>query len=480
MEDTHVHALDYVHVFRRRKWWLAVPIALSIVIGILLAMFLPKEYRSSATLAVSAPAVSNLVSPSTGLDNQERLRALTQQLVSQPILARVVKEEGLLAGAHPEDAVTRLRDTIKIEVPDPVATTSEPRRLDAFIVSYTDGDPVRAQRVANRIVTVFVDENSRARAARAEDTSTFIASQLEQSHSRLAELEAALRRAKEAHMGRLPEQTQANLQTLSGLRQQLEANATALRGEQDRLSMIERQLESMKQGTADLLIRPRSGGEPVAVQPETRVLMLQRELAEARTMYTSRHPEVQRLEEELSAARREAAPGSQSEVERLGQLRLDPAYQQLAGDQEIGRLRVRDLQRAEVDIRRQITIYQARVEGAPRVEQQLAAVTRDYALEKENYSHLSEKLQAAAMDENLQRNRRGEHFTVLYGANLPTKPIKPVPWRVMLISVVAGLCLGAAATLGREYLDRSVHDARDFKEAFDLPVLGEVARIQPV
>ena len=34
--------------------------------------------------------------------------------------------------------------------------------------------------------------------------------------------------------------------------------------------------------------------------------------------------------------------------------------------------------------------------------------------------------------------------------------------------------------MGREYLDRSVHDVRDLREEFQLPVLGEVARIQPV
>ena len=126
------------------------------------------------------------------------------------------------------------------------------RRLDTFMVSYSDGDPVRAQRIANRLATVFVDENSKMRAEHAEDTSAFIATQLRASQARLADFDARLRKAKESHIGQLPEQTQANLQTLSGLRQQLEANATALRSEQDRLSMIERQVEGLKQGSADV------------------------------------------------------------------------------------------------------------------------------------------------------------------------------------------------------------------------------------
>jgi len=35
-------------------------------------------------------------------------------------------------------------------------------------------------------------------------------------------------------------------------------------------------------------------------------------------------------------------------------------------------------------------------------------------------------------------------------------------------------------TLGREYFDRSVHDVRQLKDEFNVPVLGEVTRIQPV
>src|SRR5437868_8657804 len=93
----------------------------------------------------------------------------------------------------------------------------------------------------------------------------------------------SLRKAKEAYMGRLPEQTPANLQTLSGLRQQLEANATALRSEQDRLSMVERQLEGLKQGSSDVVFVPR--GNEAALPPENRVVTLQRELAAARAVY---------------------------------------------------------------------------------------------------------------------------------------------------------------------------------------------------
>jgi len=480
MEVTHVHALDYVSVVRRRKWWLIVPIVLSVVVGLALVRFLPKEYRSSTTLGVAAPIVSpSLVNQTTPLDNQERMRALSQQLVSLPILARVVREEQLGSGAPNDAKVGKLRRAIEVTVPEPVATTNEIRRLDTFVVSYSDADPARAQRIANRLATVFVDENSKLRAEHAEDTSAFIATQFRASQARLADLEARLRTAKEAHMGRLPEQTAANLQTLSGLRMQLEANATALRGEQDRLSMIERQIEGLKQGSGDAIFVPR--GSEAALPPETRVVTLQRELTTARGIYTDKHPEIRRLEDELANARKDVVTERQRPAaDRLAQLQTDPAYRQLVADREMARLRVREIQLTGNDVQRQIGQYQARVEAAPMVEQQLATLQRDYDLEKMQYSELSSKLHASTIAENVERNRSGEQFTILYPASYPNEPTKPVPWRVMLLSIAAGVCLGGALSLGREYLDRSVHDVLELKDEFELPVLGEVSRIQPV
>ena len=47
----------------------------------------------------------------------------------------------------------------------------------------------------------------------------------------------------------------------------------------------------------------------------------------------------------------------------------------------------------------------------------------------------------------------------------------------MAVAVVAGIMLGAAAALGREFLDRSVYDSRALQNEFEVPVLGEIPRI---
>jgi polysaccharide chain length determinant protein (PEP-CTERM system associated) len=476
MEDAPLHALDYLSVLRRRKWWLVAPIALSIVVGIALVRFLPREYTASATLAVLSPGVApNLVGPSTPYDASERNRAVEQQLLSTRVLTRVARDAGL--SAKPDETLLNLmRAAVKVTVPPPV-TADDPKRLDTFVVAYVDGDPSRAQLVANKLATVFVDDASQTRQQRAEYTSSFISAELAASQMRLDQLQAKLRKAKEAHMGQLPEQTQANLQTLSGLRQQTDSNATAMRGEQDRLSMIERQLESYTQGTPDPTIATLRGQAPVPLSAEARIVSLERDLAAARLSYTDKHPEIARLQEELATARAEAAREQERPVsDRMAQLRTDPAYRQLVADREAARLRVRELQRVEADLRRTIGVYQARVESAPMVEQELTSVQRDYDLEKQQYVELSNRLSAAGIAENVERTRTGERFSVLYAAAYPTDPTKPIPWRVMVLSIAAGIFLGAAMMVGREYFDRSIHDVRELRD-IDLSVLGEVTHI---
>jgi polysaccharide chain length determinant protein (PEP-CTERM system associated) len=469
MDNTHFSPLDYVSVIRRRRWWWITPIVLSIVTGWLLVRYLPREYRSSTTLGVTAPLVSpSIVSQVTPSDNFDRMRAIQQQLVSTPILTRVAREEQL-----PD--VGALRTAIDIKVPDPVANTNEVRRLDTFVVSYTDSDPSRAQRVANRLGRVFVDENSKVRTERAEDTTMFINVQLAASQSRINDLEMRLRKAKEAYMGQLPEQTGANLQTIAGLRSQLVSDETAIRGERDRLTLIDRQIDAIDKNTID---EPISGRSDAVASPEFRVIALERELQAARATYKDPHPEIQRLQEELSYAKKDAqAAQQQPQADRLARLQRNPSYLSLVSEREIGRSRVKDLQRDQADAQGQIARYQARVEAAPMVEQALTNIQREYDLERQQYNDLSARQRAAAIAASVERNRSGERFEVLDSASYPLAPVKPQPLRLWLGSLLGGLVVGAGLTLLREYADSSVHDERELRDSLELPILGSIARI---
>ena len=276
-------------------------------------------------------------------------------------------------------------------------------------------------------------------------------------------------------MGKLPEQTAANLETLSAVRQQLETTSNNLRSEQDRMTLIERQIQSMRQGLYSAPI----GSSAASASPQQRVIVLQRDLAAARAQYTDKHPEVQHLEEELKNARAQvAAAGQQPESSRQELLSADPMYQQLGAERNLTQLRIRALQRTEGQLQADIGRYTQRLEAAPMVEQELASTQREYDFERENYKQLSERHAAALEQEQIARTRGGERFSVLNPAYLPDSPESPNRLRLLLVALALGVGLGAALVFGREYFDRSIRDAQSLQDEFDVPVLAEIPRIR--
>jgi succinoglycan biosynthesis transport protein ExoP len=491
MDEPRFDPLDYVSVFNRRKWWFILPMTVALIIGGLLVWKLPRTYQATTTIAVSASRVAPNLVGVVEIDRQERMRAVSQQLLSRPVLERTARLEHLDQNNSIDAAVSRLRGGISVGLPDSITpggsngaapnqqlSPDQKAQLDTYYVRFVDSSPEDAQRIVNRLAQVFVEENSKSRETRAQDTSQFIEGQLRASETRLNALESRLRTMKETFMGRLPEQTNANLAMVSAMQRQLESASTTMRGEQDRLSMIERQIESMQQGADEMVSATR--GTP-AETAQSRVLTLKRELANAQLTYTDKHPEIVRLRDEIATAEKTAAAErTRPAADRMAILNASPEYRQLLTDRDTAKMRVAELQRQQSGITRQIAQYQGRVEAAPRVEQQLVSLQREYDLERASYGDLTQKRQAALLNEELQRKQGGEQFAVLVPAGLPSDPFKPKPMRVMLMAIAAGLVLGGAFAFGREYLDRSVHDARGLRDEFELPVLAEIPRIDPV
>lgn len=476
MNERTTHPLEYLTMLRRHTPWIIGTFVLCVLVGIALAVFLPPTYRSGATIAVQSPAVSpDLVAGRAELNRDERLRAVTQQLKSPAVLARVAREEQLLADRPVELVTADLLRRISVDVQKGIARDGL-QELNAFEIVYLDSTAERAQRIANRLAHVFVDEHSKSRELQAEGTAEFLAQQVQRSQEKIATLEGQLRVLKEQHMGKLPEQALANLQTVSGMRQQLESTSNSKRAEQDRLSLLERQIQAMKQGVAGMAPAGPAGPNT----PQQRVVQLQGELAVAKTKYKPTHPEIQWLEQELQMARKEAADlRQQPESAREELLAADPAYQQAIADRNLTQLRIRSLQQTESQLQRDIVRYQQRIEASPMVEQQLVSLTREYDLERENNKNLTARHQEALSLEQIARTRGGERFSVLYGAYLPDSPDSPNRLRIMLMAIAAGLGLGIGLAFLREFLDRSVRDARVLQANFDVPVLAEIPRINP-
>src|SRR4051812_12374443 len=129
MDEPRFDPLDYVSVFHRRKWWFLVPVALAIVIGLLLVWLLPRSYQATTTVAVSSPRVAPNVIGATVIDREERIRAVSQQLLSRPVLERTARLEKLDQDQSIDAAVSALRGQITVSLPDSITPGSSPSQL---------------------------------------------------------------------------------------------------------------------------------------------------------------------------------------------------------------------------------------------------------------------------------------------------------------------------------------------------------------
>jgi uncharacterized protein involved in exopolysaccharide biosynthesis len=289
----------------------------------------------------------------------------------------------------------------------------------------------------------------------------------------MSDVEARLRRLKESNTGLLPEQSLANLQAMSDVRQRSDHNADELRDQRDRLAVVEQQINAARSEQA---ADPRSEDE---VKADERVGTLERQLAEARRTYTDKHPEIVRLESQLATAKIELAQvRTQATVAKRPPQKIDSTLAQLTAERDRLRTRIRELQAIEAQLPRELAAYQARVNQAPIIEQQLAPLEQAYELEKAQHQRLSERYQAAAMSESLETRQAGGQFAVLYPASKPTEPSRPNVPRVFAFCLIAGAVLGGALALTREYLDKSVHDARALQHEFEQVVLAEVPHLR--
>ena len=480
MEDRSFHPLDYLSVVNRRKWWFIVPVVVCLIGGVIAAKLLPKEYHSEAKIGIAAPALSpDLLRGLSSLDAVERQRAVAQHLLSTTVLDRVVREEKLFPDdAKAEDVASWLRKriTINVDLPIGVSARTADRGFDSFMLGFKEEDPERTRRVANKLATVFVEENSKFNEDRAENTADVLGEQLKDSQQKLAALEAQLSAKKQTHMGSLPSMMDANVSMANGARNQLDSVTQQLQTENSQLFLIETQLQQMQQGLA-------AAGSGATVSPalasaQARVGALQQQLTQARANgWGDGHPEIQTLNRELVQARAEVKSLQQDGAgDRRDTLKSDPIYLAKTAERDMVKGRINSLREQANQLRGQISQFQRRVEGTPLAEQALTSIQREYDLERARLTDLNGKYQTALLQGSIARNQGGERFAILHTASRPVLRSTP-PIRIVLMALIAGFVIGAALALGREFMDRSVHDARALQDEFDIPVLVEIPRI---
>jgi polysaccharide biosynthesis transport protein len=493
---------EYLELFLRRKWLILLSFVL--VSGAAAAYFVmtPKQYKSSTTILVIPQRVPEAFVRSTvSVGIEERLATLRQQVLSRTRLMAIMNELDLFQeerkGTPVEAVVERMRERIEVDV---IRGGRGRGSAEAFTISFVHEDPRMAMLTVSRMASFFIDENLRAREQQAVGTSEFLETQLQETKARLEEQEEKVKQYKLEHMGELPQQEQANLNTLTRLQEQARTKAEALRSAKDRKVLLEAQLGLLERslqpaavsgaGDPSLLRFPLSDPvQALRVDLETQ----KARLASLTVRYTDQYPDVIQTRQEIARLERalsdmdSAAPEGEGTRPGAG-ARLPASGPSGRFLDEVRRLQVQiaatnaeiaSLDREGEDIKRRIQSIQARVDRLPRREQELVALTRDYDNLKRKYDDLLAKKFEADIARNLERRQKGEQFEIIDPANHPARPFRPDVRKVLLLSLFLASALGFGGAVGLETLNPILRNSRDFRHFFKIPLLASIPLREP-
>ena len=478
----------YLDVARRRHMHFLIPLFVGWLVVWAASWVLPARYKSGTLILVEQPTMpKDYVTPNVNDDLQERLQSITQQILSRTRLLHIIDQLNLNSDSHnqlsPDEKVDGMRKNIDIElVRDPSQT-----RVSAFNVYYSASDPHIAQRVTSELTSLFINENLEVRQQMSEDTTKFLEDQLEAARKNLSEQEEKIREFKGQHVGELPTQTGSNLEILSGLQSQLQADQDALNVAKQQRVYLQTLINQYRtlQGSAKT-----PEGAPVGLPMLDQELdKLRSQLADLSSHYTDKHPDVRKLKEQIAKTERlrdqlladlktkanaNQTDGSEETVPAgVASAQLSPLAQ-LQGQLQSNQVEIANRENAITSLKEKVNDYQNRLNQEPVREQQLADLTRGYDQSKANYDELLKKKNESQMATSMELLQQGERFRIIDPPSLPLKPDFPNRLKFCGIGLGVGLALGVVVAGAFEMMDDRVYSEKELKDLLPAKVLCEI------
>ncbi len=193
-----------------------------------------------------------------------------------------------------------------------------------------------------------------------------------------------------------------------------------------------------------------------------RLVALRQERDQLLDRYSGEHPDVLRIERSIATleVQQNVLTGSQGTGTPSP---TNPAYVQkqlqiesvgasvIAAQSDRSRLIAR---RSELE--RNIAI-------APRIEKEWLELNRGYDSTREEFDQINMRMSAAIMSQTLESQNKGERFTLLERASLPSQPIEPNRFAIIFLGVVLALGGGIGMAALIDGLDSTVRSGSDLE-----------------
>jgi polysaccharide chain length determinant protein (PEP-CTERM system associated) len=465
----------YWSVFLRRLPYFLVVLALLSAIGVTVAMILPPVYRSSASMLVEPQQIPGDLAQSTVPVNPfEQVQIIEQRLMTRANLIALADRIGLYAeepelsvGARVADMHERI-EFIGFE-PD---VTRGPQTPGATIigVAFNAPTPEYANKGANELVNLVLEENVRLRTGRADDTLQFFESEVERLQGELERKSEEITAFKTANFEALPDSLVArrNRQIL----------------EQERLLSLEREESALRNQRATVVwVFERTGRSAAiaAMSPEEEQLeSLKSELLQQSAIYAPTSPRIRMLTNQVAALEKLVA--EQQAARAVPDADGQPAAPASSLDLELAPIdaRLEFIAQDKALIEETLAELDASIQATPANEAVMNGLDRELANLNEQYNAAVASLGQAKVGERIEVLSKGERFSLIEQPTLPGSPVRPKRLLIASAGIVGGLGAGLGFVVLLEMLNRSIRRPLDLSEKLGLEPFATVPYIRTV
>jgi succinoglycan biosynthesis transport protein ExoP len=479
---------DYIGMFKRRKFSLLMPSAITFVLAAILAFGLPATYESQATILIEEQEIpQDFVRTTITTFADQQVQVISQRVLTVKNIADIVYKFNLYDQDDPNSRLPRtelatlFRENMSMELVS--ADVIDPRSgrptqaTIAFTLAFRDEARATAQKVTDELVTLFLNENLRNRNDQAASTEIFLSIEAERLNNELLNLEQSLADFKTTNKGSLPAQYQFNLATIERTHREIsDVNLRIQELSKNRLALAA-QLSQTSSSAPTVL----PSGE-VVLSDLDRLKVLESDLQRISALYLDNHPDVIRLNRVISVLKNSTATAGKStstdatENPQAG----NPAYVLLNTQLSSTEYEMQSLAKKLIELQAKIGQYEILVKRAPNVEKNYQPLLRDYDNTTVKYQDIRSKQREAAVSKNLEQKQKGERFILIEPPALPIDPVSPNRTAILLLGLVLAAGAGVGFTVLREAMDVAVHGVRELTAIMGSPPLVSIPYITNV
>ena len=468
---------------RRIKIFLLVFIPI-LIVSLIVASILPPIYVSKSTIIVEAQQIpAEYVRATVTSYVEERLQLITQRILRREKLLEIIKKFNLypdMVGKFAtEIVIEKMRKDITFATVSTGALAGRNRPTTvAFSLSFEGPDPSTVQKVASVLASLYLEENFRKREQQATSTTVFLQQELDRIKIQVNEYADKISAFKKEHAGELPEHTAINMQALDRLNRDFDQASMQIQSLKERKTYLEGQLAVLDKYQPQLATA--TGGSTI-MTPRERLQSLRSELNRLQFSLSEKHPDIRKLKREISELEiqiRETPTDTTNT--HMDEGKDNPAYISIKTQIDTTDIEIKNLLTQRIAIKKEMAVYQKKIERAPLVERDYNNLTQDYANAQRKSNEMMDKLMEATVAKGMEETQFGERFTIIDPAQIPEKPEKPDRRKIMLMGLFLSLGAGMGLAMTQESLDHSIKTVAELDSLSDIPTLSVIPLMKDV